>query len=291
MIVIALLLVSVTAGVCGWLAARAALRRWWGQAPAAPVAEKVREHGRVRRFVHSRLDAEVITGLALTLALFAFVVAGLAVALLALAVRRSELLADIDAAAARWAQHHTTELTHRMVEAVTNLASTPAVIVIGVIVAVIEWLRVRNPWVPVFLLVVTLGDTLVTSTIKELIDRARPTIDPVAATLGPSFPSGHSSTAAAFYAALALLAGRRRSASAKAVLVGVAVGIAAAVASSRVLLDLHWVSDVIAGLALGWGWFAVCTIAFGGWMLKLGAPVEQAAAAAPAQPPVETLRS
>jgi membrane-associated phospholipid phosphatase len=156
---------------------------------------------------------------------------------------------------------------------------------------VIEWFRVRNPWVPVFLLVVTLGDTLVTSTIKELIDRARPTIDPVAATLGPSFPSGHSSTAAAFYAALALLAGRRRSASAKAVLVGVAVGIAAAVASSRVLLDLHWVSDVIAGLALGWGWFAVCTIAFGGWMLKLGAPVEQAAAAAPAQPPVETLRS
>ena len=103
----------------------------------------------------------------------------------------------------------------------------------------------------------------------------------MAATLGPSFPSGHSSTAAAFFAALALLAGRRRSASAKAVLVGVAVGIAVAVACSRVLLDLHWVSDVVAGLALGWGWFAVCTIAFGGWLLKLGAPVEQAAAAAP----------
>ena len=101
----------------------------------------------------------------------------------------------------------------------------------------------------------------------------------------PRSRAGTPPTAAAFFAALALLAGRRRSASAQAVLVGVAVGIAVAVASSRVLLDLHWVSDVIAGLALGWGWFAVCAIAFGGWMLRLGAPVEQAAAAAPASRP------
>ncbi len=50
-------------------------------------------------------------------------------------------------------------------------------------------------------------------------------------------------------------------------------------ACSRVLLDFHWVSDVVAGLALGWGWFAVCAIAFGGWLLRLGAPVETAAQA------------
>ena len=56
----------------------------------------------------------------------------------------------------------------------------------------------------------------------------------------------------------------------KAVLAGVAVGLAVAVACSRVLLDLHWVSDVVGGLLLGWGWFAVCAIAFGGWLLRLG---------------------
>ena len=39
---------------------------------------------------------------------------------------------------------------------------------------------------------------------------------------------------------------------------GVAVAIAVAVAASRVLLDLHWLSDVVGGLALGWGWFALC---------------------------------
>ena len=53
-----------------------------------------------------------------------------------------------------------------------------------------------------------------------------------------------------------------------------------AVASSRVLLDVHWLSDVIAGLLLGWGWFAICGIAFGGRLLQFGAPAELAAAVA-----------
>ncbi len=35
-----------------------------------------------------------------------------------------------------------------------------------------------------------------------------------------------------------------------------------AIAATRVLLGVHWLSDVIAGLALGWAWFAACTIAF-----------------------------
>ena len=123
----------------------------------------------------------------------------------------------------------------------------------------------------------TLGDSLVTNAIKQAVARARPAIEPAAATLGPSFPSGHSSTAAAFFAALALLAGRRRSARVRAALAGLAVAIAVAVACSRVMLDLHWVSDVVAGLALGWGWFAACAIAFGGWLLEFGEPVEAAA--------------
>ena len=53
-------------------------------------------------------------------------------------------------------------------------------------------------------------------------------------------------------------------------LAGVAVGIAVAVAVSRVLLDVHWLTDVLAGLALGWAWFAVCAIAFGGRILRFG---------------------
>jgi len=128
----------------------------------------------------------------------------------------------------------------------------------------------------------------VTTAIKDLVGRARPTLNPLAATLGPSFPSGHSSTSAAFYAACALLLGRGRGHRARTLLAGAAVATAVAVAASRVLLDVHWVSDVIAGLALGWAWFSVCAIAFGGRLLRFGSTAEHVAdATVPDAPPRE----
>ena len=273
-----LLAVSGAAGLVVWLAARAIHRSWPGRSPAAAAADELQEHDRglVRRFVRSRADAEVMTGLALTAALALIVLMGLVVAVLAMLVHHSEALTDLDSAAARAAHRNVGPVTRRVLEDITWMASTQGVIVIGVVVGVIEWIRVPSRWIALFLVVVTIGDSVVTNTIKGVVERARPTIEPVAATLGPSFPSGHSSTAAAFFAALALLLGRRRSAEARAALAGIAVGLAVAVGCSRVLLDLHWVSDVVAGLALGWLWFAVCAVAFGGMLLRFGAPVDAA---------------
>ena len=70
--------------------------------------------------------------------------------------------------------------------------------------------------------------------------------------------------------------GRGRPRPTRALLAGGAVGITVGVAGSRVLLDVHWLSDVIAGVALGWGWFAACSIAFGGRVLRFGAAAERA---------------
>jgi membrane-associated phospholipid phosphatase len=78
------------------------------------------------------------------------------------------------------------------------------------------------------------------------------------------------------WAAVALVILRRRPPVARAVVVAVAVGIAVAVATSRVMLGVRWLSDAVAGLAFGWAWFAACAIAFGGRLLRFGAPVERA---------------
>ena len=48
------------------------------------------------------------------------------------------------------------------------------------------------------------------------------------------------------------------------------------VASTRVLLGVHWLTDVMAGICLGWAWFALCSIAFGGRLLRFGAPANTA---------------
>jgi undecaprenyl-diphosphatase len=123
---------------------------------------------------------------------------------------------------------------------------------------------------------------VITLAVKGLDGRVRPTLDPAAARLGPSFPSGHSATSAAFYAAVALILGRTLTPRARRMLIGLAVAIAVAVAGSRVLLDLHWLSDVVGGLSLGWGWFALCAAVFGGRLLRPTAAADVAAAEAAA---------
>ena len=118
---------------------------------------------------------------------------------------------------------------------------------------------------------------LLTNGIKDVLDRVRPEFNPIAETLGPSFPSGHSAGAAAFLGAVALLVSRGRTPHQRALIFGVAAGLAAGVACSRVMLGVHWLSDVIAGVLFGWAWVSACSIAFGGRLLRFGAAADEAA--------------
>jgi undecaprenyl-diphosphatase len=90
---------------------------------------------------------------------------------------------------------------------------------------------------------------------------------------GYSFPSGHTAAAAAGWSAVALILGRNRPRRVRAVLAGGAALVAVAVATSRALLGVHWVSDVLGGLALGWCWFLLVAVVFGGRRQQLGDPV------------------
>ena len=201
---------------------------------------------------------------------------------LAYLVRTNPHLIGIDNGVAKWGNIHASTISTHGLKLVTQLGGIYTVIVLCLVLAVGETIIERSVWVIPFIVAVMGGEEILTTTIKQLTDRVRPSFNPAAATLGPSFPSGHSATAAAFYATAALLLGRRRGQPARAVLTGLAVGLAVAVAASRVLLDVHWLSDVIAGLVLGWAWFAVCAIAFGGRILRFGAAAEAAARVAEA---------
>lgn len=252
-------------------------------AAAEAVGREIAHHSRLRRTIKGRLNPEVATGLALTIALGLVLLGGLLLALFAYLVRTNSQLVDLDASVAQWGADHATALSQRALQWVTYLGETVLVIGLAVVVAVVEYIRRPSRWIAPFLILVILGQNLLTNGLKELLDRVRPTLNPIAETLGPSFPSGHSATAAAFYAAAALVIGRGRPRRTRAILAGSAVGIAVAVACTRVLLDFHWLSDVIAGLALGWAWFAVCSIAFGGRMLRFGVAAEKAVQEADAE--------
>src|SRR6186997_1081768 len=195
-----LLLISVLAG----LGAAFLARRYPAGNSATAVVEAAREAGEhavgpagKRAVRAARLDPEKATGLALTLALLAILLGGVLLALLAVVVRSTDLLAGIDSSVAEWGNRHASAWSHDAITLVTDLGETVTVVAVAVVVAVVELMRTRNRWVVPFLLAVILGDKLLTEAVKQLVDRARPTIEPVAATLGASFPSGHTSTAAA----------------------------------------------------------------------------------------------
>jgi membrane-associated phospholipid phosphatase len=209
------------------------------------------------------------------------VLGGVVLGVLAFVLRRDPDAIGLDASAGRWGQVHATAFTNDALNALTHLGQPSTIVLLAVVLAVVETVRTRSPWIAPFLLVVVAGNGFATTTIKHVADRVRPEFNPVAETLGPSFPSGHSSWSAAFFAAAALVLARHRGRRARELFAGAAVAIAVAIAATRVLLGVHWLSDVVAGLALGWAWFAACAIAFGGRLLRFGATAEAAREAAP----------
>lgn len=110
------------------------------------------------------------------------------------------------------------------------------------------------------LLVATAGGGLLTATLKQLVGRARPDlVAHLVAVHSPSFPSGHAADTAFVFATLAMVAAspgtapaERRYLMAAALLLSVSVGV------TRVILGVHWPSDVLAGWAIGGLWAAAC---------------------------------
>jgi undecaprenyl-diphosphatase len=222
------------------------------------------------------MDPSTATGLALTVALAALVVAGVIVGILAWMVRRNVGLVDLDHAIEAWADEHATSFSDAVLGAITHLGDTATVLGVGIAISVYGFWRWRKPSIPLFVTTVVLGQVLISNTIKVTIDRARPELRPRATFTGASFPSGHTTAAAATYLAVALVLGIGSSPRLRAALGGAAVSIAVAVGCTRVLLGVHWFSDVVAGLVIGWSWFGICAVAFGGRLLRFGAPGEVA---------------
>lgn len=248
------------------------------RADPGTLTTQAHRHPALQRFLLARRDASTATGWLLTLALVVIAVLTLFVGLLLEMVQTNRGFARWDDAAARWGAAHTTGTAEGVMKAITQLGNTPVLAVLMVLVAVIEYRRLPTRAVPFFLLTVMAAELAVNNSIKIVVGRERPDIARLVHANGFSFPSGHTAAAAAAYAAIALVVGRRRSLRTRALLAGIAGGITVAVAASRVLLGAHWLTDVIAGAAVGWTCFALCSIAFGGRLLHFGEPVEAARA-------------
>ncbi|OBB14920.1 hypothetical protein A5662_06920 [Mycobacteriaceae bacterium 1482268.1] len=127
---------------------------------------------------------------------------------------------------------------------------------IAVVVIVVALTR-RNLRAALFLVISVELSGLVTEAAKAAVNRPRPEGAFVAA-WGSSFPSGHALGVMVGVLALSTLLWPilRRSLRLWLVLIGAVVVIAIGV--GRVVLNVHHPSDVVAGWALGYLWFAIC---------------------------------
>lgn len=127
----------------------------------------------------------------------------------------------------------------------------PATILLVVLLAA------SRQWVATWLMGITyFGASLTTWILKQAIERERPTLYPALAEIPNmdwSFPSGHATHAAAFALGLWLLMREQRSGAR--LLAGFALfGLVFLVGASRLHLQVHWPSDVLAGLLVATLW-------------------------------------
>jgi undecaprenyl-diphosphatase len=133
----------------------------------------------------------------------------------------------------------------------------PVVATLLTLLMVWRW-RSRTPLV--LMLIAAAGSLAMTTTGKALIGRSRPPLSDAVPPYesSPSFPSGHTLNATVITAVLVYLLLRRlESPRARAVTVVLGAVFVLSMGLSRVFLGHHWLTDVVAGWALGLGWAAL----------------------------------
>lgn len=208
-----------------------------------------------------RLDARSPRGFWLTFTVAAGGLAAWAFGALTQDVTGHDDTALADPHVTAWVIAHRTGWLTGTLQVLTWLGSTAVIIPAGLAVGLYFVLR-RRDWRPLALLVAAVAGAVgLYNIVKALVGRSRP---PAAIWIGhytgASFPSGHATQSAAFYAMLAIVLGAGLSFRKRAILWVAAALVVLIVGASRIYLGAHWLTDVLAGYALGATWVAIVVV-------------------------------
>lgn len=180
------------------------------------------------------------------------------------AVVEQDGVAGLDQPALREAIAWRTPTRDHVVTLLTDLGGpTWLPVLTVVVVALMVWRR--RSWTPVLLMAIgTAGSLAMTSVGKAVIGRARPdhglAVPPLETS--PSFPSGHTLNTTVIVAVVCyLLLRHQHTRLLRWLTVVVGAVWAGVIGLTRVFLGHHWLTDVMAGWALGLAWAAVVVTA------------------------------
>ncbi len=164
-----------------------------------------------------------------------------------------------DEAVLGWVSTHQTPVINEAMLEITALGTTTVVMMIVGVAALFLTLT-RHKYSALLLLVATGGGSLLDLILKLRFDRPRPHIFSWGTQVfSSSFPSGHAMSAAIVYSTVAYLATRlQRRRWARWLTMLFAAFVILLICTSRVYLGVHYPSDVVAGVVIGFSWAAFC---------------------------------
>jgi membrane-associated phospholipid phosphatase len=263
-------------GILVTIAAMAWLWRWlvrneadvrlrWERLAAHPRVTALRDRFAPQiAFLRARLSPAEFVGLDLTLGAVTLIGAVWIFGWIAEDVVTGDPLTVVDMNIAVWLHLHATPtLTDAMIF-ISLLASWPVVMGICLIMA-LALVRERLYYRLLALTLTVPVGMLLNVMLKIAFHRSRPTWDdPILMLETFSFPSGHAMGATLLYGFLAAFGVRNVQAWRWRVLAVLAAGmLIVLIGFSRIYLGVHYLSDVLAGMAAGSAWLALCLTVVG----------------------------
>jgi len=220
------------------------------------------------QFMHNRFDRSHFYGLPLTLLVVAFVFVLAMFAGLVEDVVTADPTVVLDHAMAQLVAAVRTPEIIRPFLWIAGLGDTIVVVPAVIAAGLILWLS-RRQWLIPGLLVSSLGASVFSSLGKLTVHRPRP-VAAVVLESSYSFPSGHASIAVAFYGFLSYLLIRSTEKRPMQLTLFIATGLLIAlIGLSRIVLGVHYLSDVWAGYLVGTLWLLVA-ISLSEWLTEIG---------------------
>lgn len=261
--VIGLLVLSLI--VTGFLAVRhkQAIRERWHELGKNPSVVSLRKRFSPQIvFLKNRLTPGGYLGLHLTVGSLVIILATWWFGGIAEDLIENDSLILIDEQLSQWLHLSATPGLTSAAMWITELGSskflTPASVAVG------AWFGWRKSWHRLLGWVLVMGGgILLNLALKALFHRARPVFENPFVTLEDySFPSGHTMGATLFYGALAVFVILHARTWRWRVLAPlIAIFLVILVALTRIYLGAHFLSDVLAAMAAGAAWIAVCITA------------------------------
>lgn len=218
-----------------------------------------RRFPRSSQFIAARLSPEGELGLHLSAGVAVLLLAAWMFGAIAHGVVTHAEITVLDVRLANWFHARATPALTDALLLVTHVHGVLGLAALTVLLAAYLYAQRATYWLLALGLAVP-GGMMLNVMMKQAFQRVRPAFDePLLSLTTYSFPSGHASSATLFYGMLvAYVAVNSRSWTMRAVTLLAALATVALVGLSRMALGVHYLSDVLAGVAEACAWLAIC---------------------------------